>query len=123
MKIEQLINTELQLKKDMESFIKAAVKESQGRISLTVAEGDECTELEREDYPVISTLYGRRDNPQIRLTEVYLDKQDKIYADGIDDDTGEKRREFYVYPEQYSDVLFFIGHVLSLANMKKIIKE
>ena len=46
--------------------------------------------------------------------EVYLDKHDKIYADGIDDDTGEKRREFYIYPEHYSDVLFFIGHVLNL---------
>lgn len=117
MKIEhfrQLINTELQLKNDMEAFIKAAIKENQGRISLTVAEGAEGGELERADYPVISTLYGRRDNPQIRLTEVYLDKHDKIYADGIDDDTGEKRREFYIYPEQYSDVFFFIGHVLNL---------
>ena len=114
MKIEhfrQLINTELQLKNDMEAFIKAAIKENQGRISLTVAEG---AELERADYPVISTLYGRRDNPQIRLTEVYLDKHDEIYADGIDDDTGEKRREFYIYPEHYSDVFFFIGHVLNL---------
>lgn len=110
----QHIDTELQLKKDMETFIKAAVKESQGRISLTVDEGAEGTELEREDYPVISTLYGKHDNPQIRLTEVYLDKHDNIYADGIDDDTGEKRREFYIYPEQYSDVFFFIGHVLNL---------
>lgn len=107
----QLIDTELQLKKDMEAFIKAAVKENQGRISLKAADG---TELEREDYPVISTLYGKRDNPQIRLTEVYLDKHDKIYADGIDDDTEEKRREFYIYPEHYSDVFFFIGHVLNL---------
>lgn len=117
MKIEhfrQLINTELQLKKDMEAFIRAAVKESQGRISLTVTESAEGDELEHEDYPVISTLYGRHDNPQIRLTEVYLDEHDEIYADGIDDDTGEKRREFYIYPEHYSDVLFFIGHVLNL---------
>ena len=36
MKIEhfrQLINTELQLKNDMEAFIKAAIKENQGRIA------------------------------------------------------------------------------------------
>lgn len=111
---KQLGSTEAQLRKDMEAFIKAAIKENQGRISLTVADATDGTELEREDYPVISTLYGKHDNPQIRLTEVYLDKHDKIYADGIDDDTGEKRREFYIYPEQYSDVFFFIGHLLSL---------
>mgnify|MGYP006982186383 FL=1 len=108
---KQLSRTEVQLKKDMEAFIKASIKENQGRISLKVVDG---AELESENYPVTSTLYGRHDNPQIRLTEVYLDKHDNIYADGIDDDTGEKRREFYIYPEHYSDVLFFIGHVLNL---------
>ncbi|MEB3373893.1 hypothetical protein SFC43_13600 [Bacteroides sp. CR5/BHMF/2] len=109
---KQLSHTEAQLRKDMEAFIRASIKESQGRISLKVAEG---AELESENYPVTSTLYGRHDNPQIRLTEVYLGNNDKIYADGIDDDTEEKRKEFYIYPEHYSDIFYFIGHVLNLA--------
>lgn len=108
---KQLSRTEVQLRKDVEAFIKASIKENQGRISLKVVDG---AELESENYPVTATLYGRHDNPQVRLTEVYLDKYDKIHADGIDDDTGEKRKEFYIYPEHYSDIFYFIGHVLNL---------
>lgn len=108
---EQLSSAETLLRGNMVAFIITAIKENQGKISLKIAKD---TELEDENYPITSTLYGRHDNPQIRLTSVYLDKYDKIYADGIDDDTGEKRKEFYIYPEQYSDIFYFIGHMLNL---------
>lgn len=104
---KQLSRIEAQLRKDMEAFIKASIKENQGRISLTVAEGAEGAELESENYPVTSTLYGRHDNPQIRLTEVYLDKHDKTYADGIDDDTGEKKRVLHLSRAVFGCLIFY----------------
>lgn len=108
---KQLSSAEAQLRENMKTFIIAAIKENQGRISLIIAED---AELEDENYPVTSTLYGKHDTPHIRITDVYLDKYDRIYADGIDDETGEKRKEFYVYPEQYSDAFHFMGHALNL---------
>lgn len=94
------------VEQDIKEFIIETLKQD-GRISLDL------TQEESEDdnnYPVTSTLYGRHDNPQIKITDVYLDKQEQIYADGIDNETGEKRCQFHIYSEQYSDILYFIGH-------------
>lgn len=110
---KQLSLQEEQLKADMKSFIIVALGENNGRISLNIPQDTE-QELDDDNYPVVSTLYGKHDNPQIKITDVYLNTQAGFFADGIDDDTGEKRKEFYIYPEQYSDIFYFIAHVLHL---------
>lgn len=81
-----------------------------GRVSLNLTEEEM---LEKNNFPVTSTLYGRHDTPRIRITDVYSEGN-HIYADGIDDDTDEKRREFLIYSEQLSDIFYFIGHVVDM---------
>lgn len=102
---ERLSNIE----KDIRTFI-LSILSKHGRISLNLTEEEQ---LDSENFPVTSTLYGRHDNPQIRITDIYL-CGNGIYADGIDDDTGEKRCEFLIYTEQLSDVMYFIGQVLGM---------
>ncbi len=96
-----------QVEQDMFHFMKKILKEK-GKISLGLSKEDE---LDKGNFPVTTTLYGRHDTPRIRLTDIYLDGE-YIYADGIDDDTDEKRTEFIVYSEQYADVFQFIGHCM-----------
>ncbi len=96
-----------QVEQDMFRFMKATLTEK-GKISLGLSPEDE---PDKSDFPVTTTLYGRHDTPRIRLTDVYLDGE-HIYADGIDDDTDEKRIGFTVYSEQYADVFHFIGHCI-----------
>lgn len=102
---ERLSNVE----KDIRTFI-FSILSKHGRVSLKLTEEEL---LDSDNFPVTSTLYGRHDNPQIRITDVYLNGN-AIYADGIDSDTGEKRHEFQIYSEQLSDVLYFIGHVVNM---------
>lgn len=96
-----------QVEQDMFHFMKKILKEK-GKISLGLSKEDE---LDKGNFPVTTTLYGRHDTPRIRLTDIYLDGE-YIYADGIDDETDEKRTEFIIYSEQYADVFQFIGHCM-----------
>jgi hypothetical protein len=100
----KLIAEEKILKEKMRVFTIAIVTENNGRITFTPEDNDE--------YPVSATLYGKHDCPIIGISDVYL-KNDEIYADGIDQQTGILEKEFRIYPEQYSDVLHFIGTVLN----------
>lgn len=102
---ERLSNIE----KDIRTFI-LSILSRHGRISLNLTEKEL---LDSDNFPVTSTLYGRHDNPQIRITDIYL-CGNEIYADGIDSDTDEKRCEFLIYTEQLSDVMYFIGQVLGM---------
>lgn len=95
-----------QTQDDVMKFITSFLRRN-GKVSLNLTEEEE---ENNENFPVTSSLYGRHDCPLINITDVYL-MDDVIYADGIDSDTGEKRREFYIYPEQYADVFNFIAHV------------
>lgn len=98
-----------QIEKGIEAFI-LSVLDKQGRVSLDLTEEEA---LDKNNFPVTSTLYGRHDTPRIRITDVYSEGN-HIYADGIDDDTDEKRREFQIYSEQLSDIFYFIGHTVDM---------
>lgn len=97
------------IEKRIEAFI-LNVLNKYGRVSLNLTEEEM---LEKNNFPVTSTLYGRHDTHRIRITDVYSEGN-HIYADGIDDDTDEKRREFLIYSEQLSDIFYFIGHVVDM---------
>ena len=60
-----------------------------GRVSLGLTEEEE---LDDNNFPVTTTLYGKHDTPRIKLTDVYLtDDGEYLLADGIDAETGEKQ--------------------------------
>ena len=83
-----------------------------GRVSLNLPP-DSDEEADDNRYPVTSTLYGKHDNPQIKITDVYLNEHGHIYADGIDDTLGTKEFGFFIHSEQFADILYFIGHVIN----------
>lgn len=100
---ERLHEAEQAMLKFMLEFL-----ERYGRVSLGLTKEEESDE---SNFPVTTTLYGERDTPRIRLTDVYLADDGKcIHADGIDAQTGEKRIGFYIYSEQYADIFRFVGH-------------
>lgn len=100
---ERLHEAEQAMLKFMLGFLK-----QYGRVSLGLTEEKE---LDDNNFPVTTTLYGNHDTPRIKLTDVYLTDDGKyLHADGIDAGTGEKRTGFYIYREQYADVFRFIGH-------------
>ncbi len=68
---------------------------------------------ENEDgkYPVAALVYGKHDFPRIDITDVYLEEDNYIMADGIDSDGG-KRRGFQIYDEQLYDIALFLKYVL-----------
>lgn len=87
-----------------------------GRISLGLTEEEE---LDDNNFPVTTTLYGKHTPPRIKLTDVYLTDDGKyIHADGIDAQTGEKRIGFYIYSEQYADIFRFVGHASEMNRQK-----
>ena len=55
-------------------------------------------ENEDGEYPVAALVYGRHDFPRIDITDVYLEEETCIMADGIDTD-GDKRTGFQIYDE------------------------
>ena len=55
-------------------------------------------ENEDGEYPVAALVHGRHDFPRIDITDVYLEEETCIMADGIDTD-GDKRTGFQIYDE------------------------
>ncbi|MDH6310918.1 hypothetical protein M2448_003870 [Dysgonomonas sp. PF1-14] len=84
------------------------LKDNDGRIILERTKEEEAD----DDYPLIAILPGRKDVYSICVTDVYIDENETIYADGIDDDTGYRKEGFIIEENQYSDILYFIGYVL-----------
>lgn len=107
----QLAEQLSEIEKEIEAFI-LSILNKYGRVSLNLTEEEA---LDKSNFPVISTLYDRHDTPRIRITDAYSEGN-HIYADGIDDDTDEIRREFLIYREQLSDMFYFIGHTLRDMN-------
>lgn len=68
-------------------------------------------ENEDGEYPVAALVYGKHDFPRIDITDVYLEEDNYIMADGIDSDGG-KRRGFQIYDEQLYDIALFLKYVL-----------
>lgn len=101
----ELVNRDHQLKNDIKSLILKTLHENGGRVTFTPSSNE-------SDYPVTSTLYGKNDSPNINITDVYLGEGDSIYADGVDNVVGGKETDFLIYPEQYSDMMFFLAWVL-----------
>ncbi len=64
------------------------------------------------EYPVTMTFYGKHDNPNISITDVYLNEHGESYVDGIDEAIGSLERGFQVYPEHVSWVLDFLSIAL-----------
>lgn len=63
------------------------------------------------EYPVAALVYGKHDFPRIDITDVYLEEDNYIMADGIDSD-GSKRTGFQIYDEQLYDIALFLKWVL-----------
>lgn len=64
------------------------------------------------EYPVTMAFYGNYDNPNISITDVYLDGNGDLYVDGIDESTGIVEHKYQVYPEQCAWVLNFLALAL-----------
>lgn len=95
-----------QLKIDIRSFIIRQLIKNKRKISFV-------PDLKNEEYPTSCTLWGKHNNPLINITDVYINNDNNIYADGVGDD-GQERKGFKIYPEQYLDVFYFIKAVTKL---------
>lgn len=110
---KELIERETQLQEDMKIFIIKALKKNDGRITYLPPNTDDDDETSLDDkYPVISTLYGKHGTYNVAITDVYLQEQEncpvQIYVDGIEQEFEMPRKEFLIYPEQFSDIMHFI---------------
>lgn len=75
-----------------------------GRVTYTPEEED-------GEYPVTASFLGRREPIRLNITDVYLEEEAYIMADGIDTD-GDKRTGFQIYNEQLYDIALFLKYVL-----------
>lgn len=87
------------ISKKMKSLIERVITENNGRITFKIKE---------DDYPVTRILSGY----SISITDVYLDGNGRLCADGIDNDITGKNTQLKIESEHYSDILYFIAYVL-----------
>lgn len=92
------------MKRRIKELIIKVLTEKRGRITFDKTNDDE--------YPLTILLAGKKDIYSISITDVYLDENESIYVDGIDDDTSYKKKDFMISEDQYSDILYFIGYTL-----------
>lgn len=110
-KIKEL---QVKLQTEQKALLIDLLKQNGGHItSHPVPDDDEDVE-----YPVTMAFYGKYDNPNISITDVYLNEHGEPYVDGIDEATGSLEREFQVYPEQISWVLDFLAIALGLKRIE-----
>lgn len=64
------------------------------------------------EYPITMAFYGKYDNPNISITDVYLDANEEPYVNGINENTGIVEREYRIYSEQCAWVLDFLALAL-----------
>lgn len=94
----------------MKAQILRLLSQNGGRITFQPdpqAVEDDCVE-----YPVTMSFYGKHDNPNISITDIYLDDDGEMMVDGSDSCLGNEETGFTVYPEHYAWVLDFIAIVL-----------
>jgi hypothetical protein len=101
----RLSKEEKKLNDQTKDLIIKTLKENNGRIKFV-------PEDEYDEYPISIVLYGKYDNPAIDISDVYLGKDDTIFADGINVESCLKEERFPIYPEQFSNVLHFIAAIL-----------
>lgn len=109
---DALFNREAALRQDMQAFILQQIRRNNGRITLQLPQTED--DWENFEFPVTATLYGRHDNDSVNITDVYINQGSStlIYVDGQVD--YNMQRGYQIYPEHYSDVLWFITTVLNL---------
>jgi hypothetical protein len=109
---KELIEREKQLQEDMKNFILSALRANGGRITYISPNADDDETGLDDKYPVISALYGKHGTYNVAITDVYLQEQEhcpvQVYADGIEQEFEMQRKEFLIYPEQFSDIIHFI---------------
>ncbi len=107
---EELLERERGLRHDMELCILQLLRQNRGRMSLTVPKQND-DEWEEFEFPVTTALYGRHSTDNVDITSIYVEpNHSDIYADGMV--AGCPEKGYRLYPEQYSDALWFIVHVL-----------
>lgn len=90
--------------KEAREWIVDTLRRHGGRVTYT-------PENEDGEYPVAALVYGKHDFPRIDITDVYLEEDNYIMADGIDTD-GRKRTGFQIHDEQLYDIALFLKYVL-----------
>lgn len=102
--IASLVSRANAWQKEARERIVETLRQHGGRVTYT-------PEKEDGEYPAASLLYGKHDFPRIDITDVYLEEDVYIMADGIDTD-GRKRTRFQIYDEQLYDITLFLKYVL-----------
>jgi hypothetical protein len=115
----RLLKEEKRISDTIHEFIIATLKENKGKITFT----PEKEEDSDGDYPVTAIFGGNKDNPNIDITDVYLDKHDRIFADGYNAHSGILETNLEVETWQYMDILYFIGFALGWENPSKETEE
>lgn len=106
-KIKEL---QVRLQTEQKALLIDLLKHNGGRVTLHPISNDD----EDVEYPVTMTFYEDYNNPDISITDVYLNEHGEPYVDGIDEATGFIKKGFQIYPEQISWVLDFLAIVLDL---------
>lgn len=92
------------LQAEQKALLIDLLKHNGGRVTLHPISNDD----EDVEYPVTMTFYEEYNNPDISITDVYLNEHEEPYVDGIDEATGSVKQKLQVYPEQISWVLDFL---------------
>ena len=108
---EVLVRREKDTRHDMELYILQRLRQNDGRISLKVPKQND-DEWEEFEFPVTTALYGRHSTDNVDITSIYTEPDHSaIYADG--QVHGSLEKGYRLYPEQYSDALWFIQCALN----------
>lgn len=102
--IASLVSRANAWQKEARERIVETLRRHGGRVTYT-------PEDEGGEYPVAALMYAKHDYPRIDITDVYLEEETCIVADGIDTD-GRKRTGFRIYDERLCDIALFLKYVL-----------
>lgn len=130
MTTEQSYKKLLSLREELEikqkNFIIETVRSHGGIISckpkLEDVEGDD---TDQDLYPITAIFYdGHESYPNVSVTAVHILERPEIgdtevYVDGINQETCEFQENFDVCPEDYTNVVAFIGATLGFNNQQQ----
>jgi hypothetical protein len=109
---KELQKAESKLQKDYRNFILKFLENNDNRVTYRSPKINDDTLSFDDRFPVVVTLYGKHDNHNIGITDIYTIKDSighiSIYADGIDQEEETEMKGFTIYPEHYSEVASFL---------------
>lgn len=118
------LREELEIKQ--KNFIIETLRSHGGIISckpkLEDVEGDD---TDQDLYPITAIFYdGHESYPNVSVTAVHILERSEIgdtevYVDGINQETCEFQENFDVCPEDYTNVVAFIGATLGFNNQQQ----